>query len=78
MSAGAWGMHAGAWGVHAGACGVEVRHRDVEDAVVEEKEGAEGLVLGRRGGVTLHGEMIEENGDLRGAGDRDEARIQWT
>jgi hypothetical protein len=44
---------------------VEVRHRDVEDAAVQEDEGTEGLVLRRCGRATLHREMIEEKGDLR-------------
>ena len=44
---------------------VEVRHRDVEDAAVQEDEGTEGLFLRRCGRATLHREMIEEKGDLR-------------
>ena len=43
---------------------VKVGHGDLEDALVEEEDAAEGLVLGGGGDVALHGEIVEERRDL--------------
>jgi hypothetical protein len=40
---------------------------EVEDALVEEEEGAEGLVLGGSRGATVGGTVVEEGGELGGA-----------
>ena len=63
----------------------QLRGGEVEDATVEEDEGAEGLV--ERGGreVLLSSEIVEESDDLggprsrgwRGRWKRRKARIQW-
>jgi hypothetical protein len=47
--------------------GVELGHVEVKDALVEEEEGAEGLVLGGGRGAAVDGEVGEEGGDLGGA-----------
>ena len=43
---------------------LEGRLELVEEALVEEENGAEGLVLGGRGGTAVDGEGVEEGGDL--------------
>ena len=46
---------------------VQLGHRKVEDAAVQEEDGAERLVLGGRRCAWLHGEVVEEGRDVRAA-----------
>jgi len=53
-------MHGPSRGLETG----EIGHGHVEDAFVQEDDGAEGLVLRRRGHAALRREFVEECGDL--------------